>query len=165
MSEIVGKKYIGVVAISLLAGCSDPRVEIHPDGFRAGTEYIRVEPGSKVFVKIKDLEKLKDEGINVTVYCSTFGSEGGKIDTSNVLKIEQKLAGYGFSVDVPTPSKEYSGNYGYGYFVVCGKDGILTNSGIKTSEESFVQPEYIQRVVLQTLPNIELDNLKFFQVK
>lgn len=129
------------------------------------SSFYNAEPGSQVILDVTAevpsyrLQDLKSGESAASVYCQVNGSAEGVVDFSNnIISFTNNTEDLkNVKIDLPVPSEGYKGDYGYGYFVVCG-DRVSDNS---------YKVNFVKRVVYNVLPISEQkkDNLTTFSYK
>jgi hypothetical protein len=134
------------------------------------TVYYQAQPGSTVVLDLEHeippyrLPDIQNGTTQVGVVCAMVGSNQGDIDSQNVIIPYGKLTEKDIRFKLPIPGKEYDGSSGYGYFIICGKEGVFTNKGIEV-DGKVVKPDFSKRIVYLVTSNSKIDNRKIFAVR
>lgn len=165
------EKFKKLVGVSALAGAAALSQDRGPDTLSmAETKYYEALPGSQVVLDLqKEIPSYRWEEIKkgegyVGIYCGVYGSDNGAVDSHNPVVEYGRMSTTEIPITLPKPGTEYDGSWGYGYFIICGKEGKFTPHGIVSSEDT-VTPEYAKRIVYLVVPDSKKDSKKYFLVK
>jgi len=153
------------VGLEWLTGESSPQ-QIE----NVATTYYEVLPGEKVVLDLsKELPSYRwqdvDSGkVYAGVYCGILGSNNGEIDSKNPIVSYGKVGVKEIPIQIPTPGAEYDGSSGYGYFIVCGREGVFTEKGIE-KEGGVSKPDFSKRIVYLVAPHSKKEERTSFYIK
>ncbi len=164
-----------VIGIGLVAGAGAIALEQDTSKHfeileNVATTYYQSAPGEKVILDLATeipsyrLSDIQEGNESIGVYCGVNGSNEGEIDSKNVILPYGKLKETSLSFELPRPGATYDGKWGYGYFIVCGKEGKFTEKGIE-HEGEYHKPDFTKRVVYLVMSESKKDMKSVFTIK